>query len=155
MSAPQITPTDTAVGAPEDSGPPEGPRRERPRRDRDGSHARNYSPGFFAKLALMAVIDALGVYVVWSAWTAESYGILAASAAMLVAANWVYFSKRALPLKYILPGLIFLLAYQIFVVAYTGYGTPSSGWGCTSRRRRSSPTSPRSSRCTRWPSRTP
>lgn len=121
MSAPQITPTDTAVGAPEDSGPPEGPRRERPRRDRDGSHARNYSPGFFAKLALMAVIDALGVYVVWSAWTAESYGILAASAAMLVAANWVYFSKRALPLKYILPGLIFLLAYQIFVVAYTGY----------------------------------
>ena len=121
MSAPQITPTDTAVGAPEDSGPPEGPRRERPRRNRDGSHARNYSPGFFAKLALMAVIDALGVYVVWSAWTAESYGILAASAAMLVAANWVYFSKRALPLKYILPGLIFLLAYQIFVVAYTGY----------------------------------
>ncbi len=69
----------------------------------------------------MAVVDALGVYVVWSAWTAGSYGILAATLAMLVAANWVYFSKRSLPLKYILPGLIFLLVYQIFVVGYTGY----------------------------------
>ncbi|MEK8228611.1 hypothetical protein NKG05_25265 [Oerskovia sp. M15] len=98
-----------------------GAARSAPRRDRDGSHARNYSAGFFAKLALMAVIDALGVYVVWAAWSAESYGILAAMLAMLGAANWVYFSKRALPLKYILPGLIFLLAYQIFVVAYTGY----------------------------------
>ncbi|MDF2805413.1 MAG: maltose transporter permease [Cellulosimicrobium sp.] len=118
MSAPQTT-TDAEVGPLGTDGPP--PRRTRGLRAADASHARDYSPGFFVKLALMAVVDALGVYVVWSAWTEGSYGILAASLAMLVAANWVYFSKRALPLKYILPGLLFLLVYQIFVVGYTGY----------------------------------
>ncbi|WP_251151561.1 ABC transporter permease subunit [Cellulosimicrobium sp. Marseille-Q4280] len=117
MSAPQTT-TDEPVGTP----PVDPPARRRPTlRPRDGSHARDYGPGFFVKLALMAVVDALGVYVVWSAWQAGSYGVLAASLALLVAANWVYFSRRALPLKYILPGLAFLLVFQIFVVAYTGY----------------------------------
>ncbi|MGO2043821.1 MAG: ABC transporter permease subunit, partial [Cellulosimicrobium funkei] len=119
MSAPQTTAGDERVGTSGADGPP--PRGERRLRPRDASHARDYGPGFFVKLALMAVVDALGVYVVWSAWTAGSYGILAATLAMLLAANWVYFSKRSLPLKYILPGLIFLLVYQIFVVGYTGY----------------------------------
>ncbi|WP_454043533.1 ABC transporter permease subunit [Cellulosimicrobium sp. Marseille-Q8652] len=117
MSAPQTT-TDEPVGTP----PVDPPARRRPTlRPRDGSHARDYGPGFFVKLALMAVVDALGVYVVWSAWQAGSYGVLVASLALFVAANWVYFSRRALPLKYILPGLGFLLVFQIFVVAYTGY----------------------------------
>jgi arabinogalactan oligomer/maltooligosaccharide transport system permease protein len=93
----------------------------RRRRGSTTSHAREWGVGFLIKLALMAIIDALGVYAIWSAWNAESYGILASMTAMVIAANWVYFSRRALPLKYILPGLIFLLAYQIFVVAYTGY----------------------------------
>ena len=39
----------------------------------------------------------------------------------LVAVNWVYFSKRAVPGKYLIPGLLFLLVYQLFVMAYTGY----------------------------------
>lgn len=87
----------------------------------DRSHARTVSPGFVAKLVLMAVIDALGVYVVLAAWDAESFGVLWAMVALLVVANYAYFSRRALPLKYILPGLSFLLVFQIFVVAYTGY----------------------------------
>ncbi|MCB7135432.1 ABC transporter permease subunit [Cellulosimicrobium marinum] len=116
MSAPQTT---TDAGAPS-GGAPGDPRRPRAPRP-DASHARDYRPGFFVKLALMAVVDALGVYVVWSAWQADSFGVLLATLALLVAANWVYFSRRALPLKYILPGLSFLLVFQIFVVAYTGY----------------------------------
>ena len=80
-----------------------------------------WSPGFLVKLALIALVDALGVYALLAAWGAESWGILAAMVALLLAANWAYFSKRALPLKYILPGLAFLLVYQVYVVAYTGY----------------------------------
>ena len=85
------------------------------------SHARDFSRGFFAKLVLLAVVDALGVYVVMAALAAESYGIMWAMVALLVAANWVYFTRRAVPLKYFLPGFAFLLVYQIFVVGYTGY----------------------------------
>ena len=119
MSAPQTTAGDERVGTSGAAGPP--PRGARGRRPRAGAPAGGAARGGGGKLALMAVVDALGVYVVWSAWTAGSYGILAATLAMLLAANWVYFSKRSLPLKYILPGLIFLLVYQIFVVGYTGY----------------------------------
>ncbi|MGW8568046.1 ABC transporter permease subunit [Isoptericola sp. NPDC055881] len=77
--------------------------------------------GFAVKIVLVALVDALGVFAVLAAWRAGSWGILAAMLALLVAANWVYFTKRALPLKYILPGLAFLLVYQVYVVGYTGY----------------------------------
>ncbi|MFE6970691.1 ABC transporter permease subunit [Isoptericola sp. NPDC057653] len=77
--------------------------------------------GFAVKIVLIALVDALGVLAVLAAWRAGSWGILAAMVALLVAANWVYFTKRALPLKYILPGLAFLLVYQVYVVGYTGY----------------------------------
>src|SRR5690606_1358949 len=33
----------------------------------------------------------------------------------------VYFTKIAIPLKYIYPGLLFLLVFQLFTMAYTGY----------------------------------
>lgn len=94
------------------------PGRARPRRA-GTSHARDFGPGFVAKLVLMALVNALGVWIALSAWGIGSYGILSAMVAILVAVNWVYFSRRALPMKYILPGLVFLFVFQIFVVVYT------------------------------------
>ncbi|MDR0848758.1 MAG: ABC transporter permease subunit [Propionibacteriaceae bacterium] len=85
------------------------------------SHARDYSPGFFVKLTLMALIDALGAYGLLACWQEGATGIFCALLAILIAANYVYFSKRALAAKYIFPGLTFLLVFQIFVVVYTGY----------------------------------
>jgi arabinogalactan oligomer/maltooligosaccharide transport system permease protein len=86
-----------------------------------GSGRTGWSPGFLVKLVLIALVDAIGGYAVLAAWGAGSWGVLAAMVALLLVANWAYFSKRALPLKYILPGLAFLLVYQVYVVAYTGY----------------------------------
>ncbi|WP_225754745.1 ABC transporter permease subunit [Actinotalea sp. Marseille-Q4924] len=90
----------------------------RPRRT-GTAPARDYGPGFLTKLMLMALVNALGVWIAWSAWTIGSYGILAGMVAIVVAVDVVYFSRRTLPMKYILPGLIFLFAFQIFVVVYT------------------------------------
>ena len=78
-------------------------------------------PGALVKLAVMAVVNALGVYGALAAWNERSMGILAAMVALVVVADWVYFSKRTLPLKYVLPGLAFLLVFQVYVVAYTGF----------------------------------
>lgn len=99
------------------SPPPERPRKMRP----DESPARRFGSGFIVKLALMAVVNAFGVYVIIAAWTAESWGMLAAMIAMLAIADWVYFSRRTVPLKYIFPGLVFLLVFQVFTIAYTGW----------------------------------
>ncbi len=118
MSTPQPAVVDTATAGSRDGG--HAPTEQRPR-TADRSHARDFSRGFVVKLVLMAVIDALGVYALFAAWNAEAWGIFAAMAALVLVANWVYFSRRALPLKYILPGLAFLLVFQIYVVAYTGY----------------------------------
>ncbi|MGO1590364.1 MAG: ABC transporter permease subunit [Ancrocorticia sp.] len=85
------------------------------------SHARSWSPGFFVKLVLMAGVNALGVYVLFSAFTASSWIVFGGMLGLLLAADYVYFSKRTLALKYLIPGLAFLLVFQIFVIAYTGY----------------------------------
>lgn len=94
--------------------------RKRARAARD-SHATHTGRGFFIKLIIMMLIDALGVYIILAAWASQQTIILAVMVFLLIAVNIVYFSKRMLPMKYLTPGLIFLLVYQIFVVGYTGY----------------------------------
>lgn len=92
------------------------------RRTRSGdSHARNMSPGFVAKLILVALVDALGVYGILAAAAVGSWAIVAFLVFALVVVNWVYFSRRMLPAKYLVPGLLFLLVYQLFAMVYTGY----------------------------------
>ena len=39
---------------------------------------------------------------------------------MLVAVNVAYFTKRSLPLKYLLPGLLFLVVFQLYTMVFTG-----------------------------------
>jgi arabinogalactan oligomer/maltooligosaccharide transport system permease protein len=106
--------------APDDPGTARAPRRRRAPRGTT-SHARSFSPGFLAKLILIGTVDALGVYGILSAWAVSQWGILAFLVVALGAANWAYFSRRMLPAKYLVPGLVFLVVYQLFAMAYTGY----------------------------------
>lgn len=87
----------------------------------DSGHARNIGSGFLIKLVLMAILNALGLYGIWVAYLVESWVIVAIMILALIAINYIYFSKRALPLKYLAPGMAFLLVYQLFVMGYTGY----------------------------------
>ena len=93
-----------------------------PRRGRGTtSHAREMGTGFFVKLVIMAVLNALTLYGLFSAWQVQHWGIFTSLVVALVAINWVYFSKRMIPAKYLAPGVAFLLVYQVFVMLYTGY----------------------------------
>ena len=86
------------------------------------SHARDISrPGYIVKLILMALVNALGVYGILAAWAQGSMGVVAFLVLALIVADWVYFSKRAIPLKYLYPGLLFLFVFQIYVMANTAY----------------------------------
>ncbi len=87
------------------------------------SHAKSYGRGFWVKLVLMAIVDAVGVYALFLAINAEHTVFIVSVIAGLVVINLVYFlpMQRLVPLKYLLPGLLFLLVYQIFVIGYTGY----------------------------------
>lgn len=96
-------------------GDPVGPSRLREPRSAGSTR------GLVIKIALMALVNAFGAYVVLAAWAEGAMGIAWSMVALVVVADYVYFSRRALPMKYILPGLVFLLVYQIYVVLYTGY----------------------------------
>jgi len=100
------------------------------------SHARNWrglGGGFVVKLVLMALINAFGVLVVLSAYRVENWFILVGMVLIVAIADWVYFAKRTIPLKYLLPGLVFLFTFQIFIfgytayIAFTNYGTGHAG----------------------------
>ena len=93
------------------------------------SHARDYTrPGFYAKLVLMALVNAFGLYGIMVSIPQQQWLVLGFLAVTLLVADYVYFSKRAIPAKYLLPGLLFLLVYQVYVmgstawVAFTNYG---------------------------------
>ena len=95
---------------------------EKKKERRTASHASEVTrPGFFVKLVLMMLIDALGIYGMFTAYLVKSWAVLAVLAVLLIAVNWVYFSKRMIPAKYLVPGMVFLLIYQVFVMGYTGY----------------------------------
>jgi arabinogalactan oligomer/maltooligosaccharide transport system permease protein len=77
--------------------------------------------GFIVKLVLMALINAFGLLVIYSAFRVENWFILVGMVVIVAFADWVYFSKRTIPLKYLFPGLVFLFTFQIFIFAYTAY----------------------------------
>ncbi|GAA3877976.1 ABC transporter permease subunit [Tessaracoccus defluvii] len=93
------------------------------------SHARDLSrPGFYVKLVLMMLVNAFGLYGILAAYGQEEWAMLAFLVATLIVVDYVYFSRRSIPAKYLVPGLIFLIVFQIYVmlntayVAFTNYG---------------------------------
>ncbi len=113
MSVPQGTVSESAP-----------PRRSPERSQQSEPHGRRWSGigwGFVVKLVLLAIVNVFGLMGVFAAVQAESWIIATAAAVLLIAADIVYFTKRALPLKYLLPGLAFLLVFQVFIFGYTAY----------------------------------
>lgn len=80
-----------------------------------------WGPGFIVKLILMALINAFGFFVLMQSFAKDSWGIFWAMLILVLVADWIYFSGRTIPLKYILPGLAFLLIFQVYTIAYTVY----------------------------------
>ncbi len=81
------------------------------------------------KLVVLGLIDVLGIWAISKSFAADWWVAVAFLAAVLLALNVVYFQKGALQWKYLLPGLIFLVAFQLypagytFGIAFTNYGT--------------------------------
>jgi arabinogalactan oligomer/maltooligosaccharide transport system permease protein len=73
------------------------------------------------KLLALGIIDAIAVYAVFVLVGSEQWVIAALVALVAIAVNWIYFSRRKLPAKYLTPGVIFLVVFQVFVLIYTGY----------------------------------
>ncbi|HWS50861.1 MAG TPA: ABC transporter permease subunit [Microbacterium sp.] len=94
------------------------------RRKRAERYAEAASAGWkvwLVKIAALAILDAAAVYAVMVLASSGSWVIAAIVGLVAVAVNVVYLTPGLLPAKYLTPGLIFLLIFQVFVVGYTVY----------------------------------
>ena len=76
---------------------------------------------FIIKVVLVGLIDALLILIFAKTVSAEWWLAAVFFAVVFLAVNFVYFTGRALPFKYLLPGLVFLVAFQFYTMVYTGY----------------------------------
>nr|WP_245570939.1 ABC transporter permease subunit [Glaciibacter superstes] len=73
------------------------------------------------KILLLGIVDAISVYALFVLFLKQDWVVFGLVLFVTAVVNWIYFSRQKLPAKYLTPGLIFLLIFQIFVVGYSGY----------------------------------
>ena len=99
------------------------PTRRAPRGDRPrlsvGADGTSSPMGLLFKVVALGVLAAVAVWGALPLIEQEQWIGLGILIAVTVLAFYVYLSPRAIPLKYLLPGTLFLIAFQILPVLYT------------------------------------
>ena len=100
--------------------------RQDARRETNGSRRRTFGPdttkGTVAKIVLLGASWMPSPFYVLMMLFLASPGARWSFPAVVVAAiNWIYLRKGGLPAKYLAPGVLFLLVFQVFVVLFSGY----------------------------------
>ncbi|HEX5859980.1 MAG TPA: ABC transporter permease subunit [Microbacterium sp.] len=73
------------------------------------------------KIALLGLVDAIAVYALFVLITQQQWLFAIIVLAVTAIFNWIYFSRKKLPAKYLAPGILFLAVFQVFTLLYTGY----------------------------------
>ncbi|WP_336205152.1 ABC transporter permease subunit [Nonomuraea sp. LPB2021202275-12-8] len=81
---------------------------------------RNITTAFVvSRIAVLAVAGALLLYAAPPLIAARSWTGLGVLAVTTAAIGYLYLTRRFIPAKYLIPGTVFLIAFQIFPVLYT------------------------------------
>ena len=73
------------------------------------------------KITVLGLLCATAVYAALVLFMNERWLVAALVVLGAAALTWIYLQRGALPAKYLAPGLVFLLIFQIFVILYSGY----------------------------------
>ncbi len=77
--------------------------------------------GLLLKFLFLGLVNALALYAILTLLPMREWTPLAVVVVATIAIDYVYLSKRTLPLKFLLPGTIALLIFQVYPVLYTAY----------------------------------
>ena len=89
-----------------------------------------FSGGFAARLALLAVVDALVLFAIPRMVDNGETILPWIVGAAAIGINYVYLHPGVVPLKYLVPGAIFMLAFIVYPVGYTVFlSTTNFGTG--------------------------
>jgi arabinogalactan oligomer/maltooligosaccharide transport system permease protein len=75
--------------------------------------------GQIVKIGLLGLFTALGVWAVLPLYIGGNWLGIGLVVAVVGLVYYVYLSKRSVPAKYLVPGVLFLMVFQIFPVLYT------------------------------------
>ncbi|MEV0725304.1 ABC transporter permease subunit [Micromonospora purpureochromogenes] len=90
---------------------------------RKSRHARHHAPitltGLLVKVVLLGLVAGIAIWAAFPLIEAEKWVGLAILSATTAGLFYLYLTRRHIPAKYLVPGTIFLIAFQIFPVLYT------------------------------------
>lgn len=75
--------------------------------------------GMLVKIALLGLVLAIAIFGAFPLIEQQQWLGLALLVLVTAVIFWVYLSPRRIPAKYLIPGTLFLLAFQVFPVLYT------------------------------------
>jgi len=77
--------------------------------------------GTLVTILLLSIVNAVALFAMFILVMQESWAVFGIAAAVTIALNVIYLRRGLLPAKYLAPGVLFLVVFQIFVVGYSGY----------------------------------
>jgi len=89
--------------------------------------------GTIIKIVLLALLDAVTIFVAFVLFMREQWLPVAVAIIGMLIVNWLYLRRGGLPAKYLAPGVILLIAFQVYVLffsaytAFTNYGSYHNG----------------------------
>ncbi len=89
--------------------------------------------GTIIKIVLLALLDAVTIFVAFVLFMREQWLPVAVAVIGMLIVNWLYLRRGGLPAKYLAPGVILLIAFQVYVLffsaytAFTNYGSYHNG----------------------------
>jgi arabinogalactan oligomer/maltooligosaccharide transport system permease protein len=89
---------------------------------RAADRPRSETAALLVKIALLGILDALAVYAVFILVGLHQWVAVVVTVLITGLINWIYLGRgKRLPAKYLTPGVIFLVVFQVFVVLFSGY----------------------------------
>lgn len=73
------------------------------------------------KILLLGLVDATALFVTMLLISQQQYVISAILILVTLAINWIYLRRGGVAAKYLAPGVIFLLVFQVYVVFFSGF----------------------------------
>ena len=77
--------------------------------------------GTLIKIFLLGLVDAGIGFVLFLLVAKEQYAFSIFIAVITILVNWIYLRRGGLPAKYLAPGVLLLLFFQVYVVFFSGY----------------------------------
>lgn len=73
------------------------------------------------KILSLGVLDAVVIYAAFILALNEDWVLAAVALVAAALINWIYIRRGSLPAKYLIPGTVFLLIFQMYAIIYSGY----------------------------------